>query len=172
MSMITQAAWATTVADAKLGLTLAELHGSATGYVCGGDATSDMLEALALECDAAGGADSLRSLLHEWAEDVAGKFAAGMVVELPLPRGPLTLRAEAMVDWCRGFLGGLGLNGRLGGRAAQALEVRQTLHGLGEIASGNLDCTDDDEPALQEVLAFVRGRVAWLHATLTAGERA
>jgi uncharacterized protein YgfB (UPF0149 family) len=87
-----------------------------------------------------------------------------------LPEAALAARANAAVDWCRGFLGGLGLTGVLAG-PAQAPGVAELLSGLGQIAASHLACDDDDAAALDDVLDFVRDAVARLYATFAPARR-
>lgn len=159
------------VDKARLGTGPAELHGSVTGYLCaGGNARADrLLPALQLESDDAGVLDSLDGLLAEMVPAISAALRAGGAVMPLLPEAPLEARANGMVDWCRGFLGGFGLTGagtysRLD---AAALEL---LHGFGEIAASHLEC-DDGDAALAEVLDYIRGGVASLHAVLAPAAR-
>ena len=85
-----------------------------------------------------------------------------------LPEGDTSVehRAEALVEWCRGFLGGVGLSGaQPHGLSVDATEV---LSDLGRIASSRFDYDDaeEDETALSEVLEFVRVGVLLLHAEM------
>jgi uncharacterized protein len=69
----------------------------------------------------------------------------------------LTERADALVDWCRGFLGGFGLGGPdIHNRLSE--EGKEILRDIGSIASASLDFgdEDEDEDALIEVHEFVR----------------
>jgi uncharacterized protein YgfB (UPF0149 family) len=71
-----------------------------------------------------------------------------------------------MVDWCRGFLGGLALKGELT-KAAKLPEVRELLEAFSQIAAMHLSCDDeDDEASLHDVLDFIRSGIARLHAEL------
>lgn len=152
--------------QAKLGIGSAELHGSVVGYLCAGrSAPADrLLSALRLEGDDAGVPDSLHALLDELVPANSAELRAGGTVMPLLPEAPLEARANRMVDWCRGFLGGLGLAGvGAGGRLDPA--VRDLIEGFGEIAATHLECDDDDAP-LVDVLDYVRDGVSRLHAAL------
>lgn len=156
--------WKTAMARARLGISPAELHGSLTGYLCGGwggDGAA-LLAALELEGDAAG---TLADLAGRAAAETAGALRAGAPVALVLPAAPIEARANALVEWCRGFLGGLGLTGLLdaGARTGAAGDL---LHTLAHIAAAPVACGPGDEAALDEVLAFVQSGVAQLHAAL------
>jgi uncharacterized protein YgfB (UPF0149 family) len=159
--------WSAVLARAKLGVAPSELHGSITGFLCAGWGGSprELLASLALDDAAvdtqAGG--ELDALLESAAKRIAGCLRAREPVELLLPEGPLAARANATVDWCRGFLGGLGLTGALA-EPAKTAPIAEQLSGLGQIAASHLACDDDDEAALDDVLDFVRGAVAQLYA--------
>lgn len=170
-TMITYPELGAAVAKAKLGIGAAELHGSVTGYLCGGRrARPDrLLAALQLEPDEAGVAGPLQALLDELAPGLSAELRAGGAVMPLLPEAPLEARADGMVDWCRGFLGGLGLAGiGTGGRLEPV--VSDLLHDFGEIAATRLEC-DEDDAALTEILDYVRGGVATLHAALAPAVR-
>lgn len=157
-----------TLARAKLGVSPADLHGSVTGYLCAGGHghAHELLAALALEGDEASAAGELHTLLDRLAGDVSHRLQAGEPVAPLLPSGSLAARAEAMVDWCRGFLGGLALKGELA-KAAKMPEIRELLEDFSQIAAMHLSCDDDDDEAsLHDVLDFIRGGVARLHAAL------
>ena len=95
----------------------------------------------------------------------------------PLPAGdaPLAVQAKALVDFCRGFLSGLGLAGaglhqRWPAATAEALQL------LDAIAAGPVLVEDEsgDREAFAELLAFVGDAVALTHAEMrpTAGNPA
>jgi uncharacterized protein YgfB (UPF0149 family) len=95
--------------------------------------------------------------LASQSEQELGDPELGFEPLLPADDRPLPERAEALVDWCRGFLGGFGLGGP---DAHQRLsdEGKEILGDLGAIASSTLDfgSEDEDEDALIEVHEFVR----------------
>lgn len=157
--------WNTALAQARLGVGPADLHGSVTGFLCAGWAgrAHELLASLALESET-GDAGALHALLDRAAADIARRLRSGTSVEVLLPVEPLAARADAAVDWCRGFLGGLGLTGVLEARAGDP-ETRDLLRDFGHIAASHLAVEDDDEAALDEVLDFIREGVAHLHAT-------
>ena len=76
---------------------------------------------------------------------------------LPADDRPLEERAEALVEWCRGVLGGFGLAGA-GTHAKLSDEAQEILRDLTTIASSAFDFGDasEDEDALIEVHEFVR----------------
>ena len=169
--MITYLEFGAAVAKAKLGIGPAELHGSVAGYVCaGGSVRADaLLSELQLEPDDAGVVDPLQALLAQVVTGISTALRSGGPVMPLLPEAPLDARANAMVDWCRGFLGGLGLAGAgTGGRLDPV--ASDLLHDFAEIASTQLEC-DDDAASLGEVLDFIGNSVARLHATLASGGR-
>jgi len=168
--MLTHAEFAAAVAKAKLGIGAAELHGSVAGYLCaGGTARADaLLSALQLEPEDSGVVGPLQALLAEAVTGISETLRSGGPVMPLLPEAPLDARANAMVDWCRGFLGGLGLAGAgTGGRLDPAAD--DLLHDFAEIASTQLEC--DDEAPLAELLDFIGSGVARLHAALAPGKR-
>lgn len=168
MTADTYAHWKTVLQQARLGVAPAELHGSMTGFLCAGwgGGSRELLAALALEAGAADAA--LHALIDRAAVGIGERLRKGETVQPLLPDEPLAARADAMVDWCRGFLGGLGLTGLMDA-TAQAPAERDLLAGLGHIAAMHLECTDDDAATLDELLDYVRAAVRQLYAVHAPG---
>ncbi|TAN06208.1 MAG: hypothetical protein EPN36_04630 [Rhodanobacteraceae bacterium] len=175
MTSDTYSEWNAALAQARLGVAPAELHGSVTGFLCAGWAghAHELLASLALESEADEPVDSdaLHALLERAVANIGARLRTGKPVELLLPGAPLAARADAAVDWCRGFLGGLGLTGVLED-GANGPAIRELLRDFGHIAASHLAVDEDDEAALDEVLAFIREGVAHLHATFAPTGRA
>lgn len=172
MTTITYQELATALAKAKLGIGAGELHGSVTGYLCAGWAgrSNELLAALQLESDDAGLADPLYALLDRLVPEISSELRAGETVTPLRPDAPLSARADGLVEWCRGFLGGLGLTGVVAD-AGLGSETRELLGDFGRIAAMPLECDEDDHAAFAEVLDFVRGGVLHLYAALAPSER-
>jgi uncharacterized protein YgfB (UPF0149 family) len=167
MATDTYVGWNAAITRARLGVAPADLHGSITGFLCAGwsGRARELLDSLALESDAAAATgENLDGLIERGAADIEGRLRAHERIRILLPEAPLAARANAAVDWCRGFLGGLGLTGVLAGQPP-AHEVAELLSGLERIATSHLACDDDDAAALDDVLDFIRDAVAHLYAT-------
>jgi yecA family protein len=169
---------ARTLAELELGLGASELHGSLTGFLCAGGVAPPerWFERLALE-----GFDELlagrteRVLFERLYADCADQLQdeeLGFTPLLPEDDAPLDERAAALVDWCRGFLGGLGLAGA-GVGAGLSSESDEILGDFGRIAATEFahgDAPDDDEDAYAEVVEYVRVGVLLLRAEIGAGD--
>ena len=170
---VTQPELAAALTTLRLGVGASELHGSLAGYLCaGGDAGSRaFLSALELESDDAHADDGAHALLAELYSQCRLQLAdpaLGFEPLLPDSSRPLSERCEALVEWCRGFLGGLGLGG-FGARRAISEEGAEILHDFEAIASSQLSCEDDDdEESLTEVFEFVRIGALLLYAETQA----
>ncbi|MDP1699047.1 MAG: UPF0149 family protein [Xanthomonadaceae bacterium] len=145
----------------QLAVDASELHGSLSGFLCaGGEANhSDWLRPLALE-GAAG--EALQQLYRA----TSGQLQSpdfGFELFLPVDEQALEQRADALVAWCRGFLGGFGLVA--GSSNDLTDESAEALDDLGRIASSafTYDDPDADEAALAEVIEFVRVAALLLH---------
>jgi uncharacterized protein YgfB (UPF0149 family) len=166
---VTQPELAAALAKLGLGVGAPELHGSLAGYLCaGGDAGARaFLTALELESDDAHPDDPAHALLAELYSQCRLQLAdpeLGFEPLLPAPSRPLSERCDGLVEWCRGFLGGLGLGG-FGARGAVSGEGAEILHDFEAIASTQLACEDDDDDAsLTEVFEFVRIGALLLYA--------
>ena len=178
-SLATHAELAEALATLRLGMSASELHGSLAGYLCAGglpdprrwlhelaieeveDAALDSPERLVLDRLFAGCAEGL--------EDPELSFEP----LLPDDAEPIGERAGALVEWCRGFLGGLGLSGaELSGHLSG--ESDEVLHDLGRIAATKFDSGDtaeEDEDAYAEVVEYVRVGVMLLHNEIAGQPR-
>lgn len=150
------------VTHLRLSIRASELHGSLCGLLAanGRPGKRSVLKALHLEAGSDSVSDRDQDVLDQLARQSEEALAdPELVFEplLPADDRPLSERADALVDWCRGFLGGFGLGGPdVHGRLSD--EGREILRDLGTIASSSLDFgnEDDDEDALIEVHEFVR----------------
>jgi uncharacterized protein YgfB (UPF0149 family) len=150
----------------RLGVDASDLHGSLSGYFCGGGdpGEGDWLAALALEPDdpAVARSVSLRRFFRECRAQFAQSPAS---VDPLLPRaGGLAQRAAALAEWCRGFLGGFGLSGAAT-RATLSAEASEILADIGTIAGTNFEPGDsrEDAAAFEDLLDFARMAAAVLY---------
>ncbi|HWU77488.1 MAG TPA: UPF0149 family protein [Rhodanobacter sp.] len=153
-----------------LGTEASELHGSLCGFLAGGGSLrgSTLLAALQLDGDVTSPSSEDLALLDRLAQQGEQELAdpeLGFEPLLPADDRPLAERAEAMVDWCRGFLGGFGLAGTAA-HAQLSGEAQEVLRDLGTVAASSFDLGDEseDEDALIEVQEFVRVAAMLLHA--------
>ncbi|HEV2680813.1 MAG TPA: UPF0149 family protein [Rhodanobacter sp.] len=158
----------------RLGTEASELHGSLCGYLAGGGSLrgTSVLAALQLDGEATDPAPDDQALLQRLARQCETELAdpeLGFEPLLPADDRPLTERADAMVDWCRGFLGGFGLAGTAA-HAQLSDEAQEILRDLGTVAASSFDFGDEteDEDALIEVQEFVRVAAMLLHTECTA----
>ena len=105
------------------------------------------------------GFEELRARAREFEGD--GRQAEPL---LPAAKAPLEQRAEALVEWCRGFLGGYGLAGAVA-NASPSSVTSDVLSDFGTIAGSSFDYDDEaeDARAFADVLEFVREATALLH---------
>ncbi|MHB8570422.1 MAG: UPF0149 family protein [Metallibacterium sp.] len=148
-----------------------ELHGSITALACAlaPEPALRELDAL-LEDVAVSAADALRATARACLAGTQKTLAdpeLGYVPLLPDAEQPLPDQAEALVDFCRGFLEGLGLAGVGAGRRLPA-EVDEVLHAFAALAAGPvaLDADAGDLEALTELVEFVRIGVMLVHVEL------
>ncbi|MHB1615794.1 MAG: UPF0149 family protein [Metallibacterium sp.] len=148
-----------------------ELHGSITALACAlaPEPALRELDAL-LEDVAVSAADALRAAARACLAGTQKTLAdpeLGYAPLLPDAEQPLPDQAEALVDFCRGFLEGLGLAGVGAGRRLPA-EVDEVLHAFAALAAGPvaLDADAGDLEALTELVEFVRIGVMLVHVEL------
>jgi uncharacterized protein YgfB (UPF0149 family) len=164
-----------TLVQAQLGVGASDLHGSLAGYLSGGGRAGprDFLEALQLESGDAHVGDQAHAVLERLYRACLNALddpELGFEPLLPGEDRALDERADALVEWCRGFLGGFGLAG--GARHRLSADGSEILRDFGTIAASPLAVdsahADDDERALVEVIEFVRVGSLLLHAEVAA----
>jgi uncharacterized protein YgfB (UPF0149 family) len=166
---MTYAELATALKTLRLGVGASDLHGSLTGYLCAGGraGVEEWPRALEIEPEAATALNdiALRRLYTDCRAQLEDPDL-GFEPLLPGLEAPVELRAEALVEWCRGFLGGVGLSGAQ--PRALSPDATEVLTDLGRIASSRFDYdnAEEDEVAISEVLEFVRVGVLLLHAEM------
>jgi uncharacterized protein YgfB (UPF0149 family) len=151
----------------------AELHGALCGWLAAGGENVAAWPARVLADDelpqpAAGSdLDRLRTVSVTQLEDRSFAFE----LLLPDASAPTVERAEALLDWCRGFLGGFGLAG--GNEAGLSEEGGEALQDLARLAQASPEDGDDeeDQDALAEIEEYVRVAVLLLHGDCVMGPR-
>ena len=156
-----------------LGIAPSELHGALCGWLCGGGENTPAWLARVLADDdlpapeAGGALDALCQASAGQLED------RGFGFELLLPEldDSLATRAEALFDWCRGFLGGFGL--AAGARPPLSDEAGEALQDLARLAQAAPEAGDDEDDAhaLAEIEEFVRVAVLLLHGDCVLAAR-
>jgi uncharacterized protein YgfB (UPF0149 family) len=161
----------------RLGVTASDLHGSLTGYLCAGGHVDahDWLDRLELTPADAVVTAGDATLQHFLAAGLA-QFEtqpARIAPLLPATDSALVLRADALVEWCRGFLGGFGLVGSTL-RAKLSDDASEILADFSTIATSRLDVDGGagDEQAYDDVLEFVRTAAALLYREARESQRA
>ncbi|MEO7199700.1 MAG: UPF0149 family protein [Dokdonella sp.] len=163
------------LSQSRLGITASELHGSLAGYLSAGGVTTVEAWPAALMLDTGDGDWPQHALFAQLYHDCQARLVdPGLRFEplLPADSTPLSQRAETLVEWCRGFLGGFGLAG-VANREALSEDASEVLHDFASIAASRLDCGDNDEDefAFNEVREFVRVGAMLLGAELMSSPR-
>jgi len=156
-----------------LAVDASELHGSLCGYLCGGGHCDrhDWLHRLALDAATAIESDGALDQMHQATRQQLDAQDFDFVVLLPDEAEPLGTRADALVAWCRGFLGGFGLAAPL--PTVLSEEANEALEDIGRIAASSLSYEGDesDEEALAEIVEFVRVAALLVHGDCVLGAR-
>lgn len=152
------------LARIQAGIGASEFHGALSGYrVAGGRAPAAQIgAALALdaiaETEDAGGRDAADLLeFHDAVEAALADEDDAFMPLLPDDAEPIAQRADCLVAWCRGFVGGIGL-ADIKRRGALSDDADEAINDLARIAASELSTDGDegDEAAYAEVLEFVR----------------
>ncbi|MDR2872234.1 MAG: UPF0149 family protein [Xanthomonadaceae bacterium] len=156
-----------------LGIPVSELHGALCGWLAGGgNDAPDWLNRVLVDPDLPVPApdsalDRLRK--NSAAQLFDGSFSFALL--LPDRETPLDERAQALFDWCTGFLGGFGL--AAGAEPPLSEEGREALQDLAQLASASVEGVggDEDEVSLSELEEFVRVAVLLLHGDCVLAPR-
>ncbi len=148
----------------------AEVHGLLVGQLCAGarPSPSGWLQLVGEQFDLEPlGADAKRALLELLETSVRQLAGAELDFALLIPDAEeiVSARAEALGQWCQGFLAGFGLVPREAGEITD--EVTQILEDLAQIALIDhqaLDDVDSHELDLAEVSEYVRMAALMLFA--------
>lgn len=161
-----------------IGSDAAENHGALCGLLCarGPEVEGAWIDLLRNEQAAAAGETGVAAAawadLSRLCRETIGQLRdEGFVFSLLLPDDsqPLQLRAEAMTDWCQGFLYGLAAGG-LEDYSVLPEEVREIAEDIVEIsrASTEGDEGESDEAAYSELVEYLRVGVILVFETLEA----
>jgi len=163
------------LAQLRLGVDAAELHGSLCGYLSGGGETAGRGDWLArVMADSETGdvaADSALDRLFIATEALLESPDFGFDLLLPGEDTPVGERGDALLGWCRGFLGGFGLSA--GAKPPLSEDGAEALRDLAKMAASELSYEDPegDEEALAEVTEFIRVSALLLHGDCVLGPR-
>lgn len=153
---------------AALEYSLAEIHGIATGMVCGQvrDMTAQWQELLFAETDPndvlVGECKASLSAIPEQIQSELQGMDTRLELLLPDDEQSLQDRAMAVAEWCQGFLFGFGLGGEKTTSFLSA-EAEEALRDFTEISRLDADSTDED--GLDESLAEIE-EYLWVAAAL------
>lgn len=148
---------------------VAEAHGVLAGALCAAPCSFDDWVAEILpdgKLDGPGGVE-----LHSLFDATRGAFdeyGFAFMPLLPADDAPLVARTQALAEWCRGFLYGLG-SGYLPQATARDADVAEVLQDLAQISRAEVDADDEGEggeQAYAELVEYVRVGVHLLHAHL------
>jgi len=164
------------VQQMQLGLDAAELHGSLCGYLSGGGddapARDDWLGKVMADPEVLSvAADSALDRMFVATEQLLESPDFGFDLLLPNIDLPVVERGDALMSWCRGFLGGFGM--AAGASPPLSEESQDALGDLARMAASDLSYDDPeaDEQALEEVAEFVRVAALLLHSDCVLAPR-
>lgn len=155
-------AYTTLFQHLSLGLTPAECHGGLTGLLCATDTinsdqwTQDVLAERSAGQTPAADVSAVRRIYQTTVDELEdADYSFGLF--LPDDQNPLHVRAEALSQWCQGFLWGLGLGG-IQDKAKLPGDVNEVMQDMSEISRLNFAAagSNDDETAYAEIVEYVR----------------
>jgi len=157
-----------------LPMTASGLHGRLCGYICAGQKANGVawLEAL-VRADHKNIIDrvSAKDLflnIYRYSFSNITQMTFTFALLLPDDETELPLRAEALGEWCQGFMEGLEMLG-IDLESAQTEEMKDALFHIEEIGRldyDDLSISEEDERSYAEVYEYVRMAVLSLYAEL------
>jgi uncharacterized protein YgfB (UPF0149 family) len=159
----------------QLAVDASELHGSLCGYLSGGaepPGRNDWLGRVMAEPEPMPvEPDSPLDRMFTATEQLLEAPDFGFDLLLPNIDLPVVQRGDALINWCRGFLGGFGMSA--GAEPPLSEESRDALGDLARMAASDLayDDEESDEQALEEVAEFVRVAALLLHSDCVLAPR-
>jgi uncharacterized protein YgfB (UPF0149 family) len=148
---------------------LPEAHGTLAGALCGSNAwaLTDWLREVFTEGQA-GAAESSMASVYEWTRYALDQGGLEFQLLLPDDESAVADRAQALGEWCQGFLYGLGSN-PLPQPEHLSTEAAEIIHDLTAITQVGIDTeasVEDNEQAYTELVEFVRVGVQLLFEEL------
>ncbi len=145
----------------------AEAHGMATAILC----TDETVPCTGWLAEILADTDSINEqqqlLLSGWFEQNRKLLMDdGFVFTLFLPDddAPLPTRAQALKDWCQGFIYGIGLNYTKTELAGESREILKDIIEFSKLEASVE--SEEDEAALVEILEYLRAAILLLKETL------
>ena len=162
------------IAQMQLGMDAAELHGSLCGFLSGGESPGRKAWLPRVMAEPDPGLverDSPLDRLFVATEALLESPDFGFELLLPHEAAPIGERGDALLGWCRGFLGGFGL--AAGEHPPLSEDSADALRDLARMAASELSYEDPegDEDSLAEIVEFVRVAALLLHGDCVLGPR-
>jgi len=163
---------AAALAGASASAAIAEAHGCLSGALCASHDyplsqwVDELLvdgETTAATAELAVAKDLLQTLYTDTLRSLRGDEMT-FVPLLPDDDAPLASRAEALAQWCQGFLYGFG-SVSLATRklSTEVDEVLRDFTQLARATAGDTEPTEDDETDYVEIVEYVRAGVQLVH---------
>jgi len=165
------------LSDARCATRAAECHGFLCGYLCISDDMADEVFRSCLLGDADEAAvmsclDSIRTLAAEVCSQIS---SSDLTLELLLPGDDRSLRerGESFIEWCEGFLSGLGAAGvvRFYSLSEECRELLDDLYKICRLDPDDMnESGEEEEVALTELIEYVRMGAILMHEEFRRSE--
>ncbi|MCB1856770.1 MAG: UPF0149 family protein [Gammaproteobacteria bacterium] len=169
------------LAGADVEMSGAEVHGLFSGLLCSARPDTDALWLTELFPDPVEGdllrEDCLKSLrrLFDQTRIELNDSELGFSLLLPDDEQPLKRRAAGIVDWCQGFLYGIGIAG-VSTQTVLSPQAQEALRDISEVTRMDLDgledYQEDGEDALMQITEFLWVAAMLVHDELVQSGRA
>jgi len=148
----------------NIGISAAEAHGVATGMLCGNEQATNNQWLDELFKNSKPDNEEGKNLLVRLFEETRRLLDSdGFELELFLPDedSALSEQVEALRDWCKGFLFGLGLNASITDWPDDMVEIVKDITEFTKLETKAAG--EEDEKAFTEITEYLRSVVVLLH---------
>ena len=146
-------------------LSAAQAHGMATGMLCANEQAQSVEWLTELFLHAIPASDEERATLVHLFEDTQSLLASDdfeFDLLLPGDEALLSEQVEALTDWCRGFLLGVGITHAASGLSREATEI---LKDIAEFTKLDTEAEgEEDEGDFMEITEYMRSAVLLLRS--------
>ena len=157
--------------DARAGSRAAECHGFLCGYLCITNNVEEEMFSKFLLADSIDDVtfDECCAQIAKLAADINTQISSSdfeLQLLLPDDDRPLTERSIALMQWCQGFLSGLGVAGIVdtGSISAESRELIDDLYKICRLDADEINGSgEEEESALIELIEYVRMGAIMIH---------
>ena len=142
-----------------------EIHGQLCGYICAGE---NMNGVAWLDASHMKNQKALFMQLYQASFQTISDFSFDFQLLIPDDECDIYLRAQALGEWCQGFLAGIGVAGLNPEEdlSEETIDALMHVELISEIDYENLSVEEEDERSFFEVVEYIRLAVLMVYADM------